>query len=384
MRKLTYKIVLLTLIFCSSCTLSTQDDSPPSAAKSQAESKFKDAVKSTNARLNWQAIAESDEAIKMYKPLGKSESWNRYLLQRNKAKLLNRERLYHLASSAMDTALTELNIYKRRSNLPEKFDYELELLSTKRYKATYLRKAHEFQESTDILFELLGQAEPRDGVHAILKNLIGLNFYALDDFQESYRYFDDLLKISDLEPKMRAHYLHNRANAGYRIDKKIQAFADLSEAIGINAGLNRPYYVYQMRKDLGDLYLREGNAELAMNNFDLALSVFSTIDADPNLFDIYNLKWSAALVLGQADAYLYKDKFDNLTKIYSAKFQVYDRAQEIFIIKSKSDAFNIKQQKDRYVQQLVLVVLGALVAFLALFLVIRLVLANVKARIVNV
>jgi len=384
MRLSTYKLMLLALLFCFGCSISTKDAPQTSDLKLKAIAKFKEAVNSTNQRANWQAIYQSGQAISLYKELGADQSFNKYLLYRNRAKLLNRERLYRLAVSNIDSAVLQLKVYDKQSKKPNKYNYQLELLSSLKYKADYLRRGFQFQQSSNILFDLLAQKEMKPGIHAILKNLIGLNYYALSQYSDSYTHFNDLLKISNLDPKMRAHYLHNRANAGYRIGKNIQAFSDLSEAIGINQSLKRNYYVYVMRKDLGDLYLREGKPAMAIASFDLALNTFSKIDTEPDLFEIYNLKWSAALVLGHSGAYLYKDKYDSLTALYSAKYEIYDHAQEVFLLKAKSEEFYINQQPSGYLPQLLYTIAVALVVFAGLFLLFRIMVTKKKARIVSV
>lgn len=172
-----------------------------------------------------------------------------------------------------------------------------------------------------------------------------MNFMDLGDYESAFYQFDDILKISDMDLKLRAHYLQNRGKAAYHTGRSMQAFTDISEAAGIDASLGRARYEFEDRLDLGEIYLLDKRFDLALDQFNKALTLYSAVDENPDFFKIYNLKYSAELALGHELANQSKLKFDQLTRHNELQKQKYTAEQELALL--QAGLFSVNQQLQR-------------------------------------
>lgn len=337
MRAFTYSFLSLVSFFILSACSQYDSDHDNQTKIDQANQLFSSATKAAHARENWEALSLLSQAQKLYEAADDPGQYmDQYLLHRQQAVLMNREKMYNLAAEYMGKAL----LYLDRANIdPDQYSATTERVSSLRYKATYLRRARKFEASNDILFRLLESDTDISGLYAQLKNQIGLNYLDLFDYQQAFDAFDNVLKISDLDPKMKAHYLQNRAHAAFNIGHKTQAFADMSQAVGINETLGRDLYSFATLMDLGEMYLEESNYYEAVNNFDQALASFENINTDPDLFKIYNLKWAAAKALELPDANYNKRLYDSLNHQYQANLESFNANQELALFQSRVDNY---------------------------------------------
>lgn len=343
-----------------------------------AEEKFVEATKLSRKRENWLALSYIRESEDYYSTTSHpSQHFNKYLLKRQKALLLNRENLSGLAAEAMTEALSFLYVAKETGH---EMNFTKEEVSTLRYKASYLRNDYNFTESNEIIFNLLKKEEVTKGLHAQLKNRIGRNFYDLFDYESAYTQFNDILKRSDLDAKMKAHYLQNRSQAAYKLAKKDQAFSDMRESIRINDELGREVYSFTTRMDLGELLMQEKDYKEADRLFSEALTVFANISEDPDLFIIYNHRYVVASVLGLDQANEYKRTYDSLNILHQSKLDQYTAGEESFILKSKLDdvSFGLQDARTRTINIVTMAL--SIVGFLLLALAVLYLIAAARKR----
>lgn len=323
-------VLILLSVVCLVTGCNRVEDSIPETESeliSVAKDKFREASTLTRERKNWEALSALTEAEQLYtKVTHPTEYFNKYLLLRQKALVLNREDLSGLAAQSMEKALGFL---EKAEDYGHEMNYDKERVSTLKYMASYLRNDYQFQASSDIIFGMLSEEEVVKGLHAQLKERIGRNFYDLFAYDEAYTQFNDILKISDLPPNNKAQYLHDRAHAGYKLGRVDEAFQDLTRAKEIQDSLGRDLYRFVTRMDLGELYILEKDFETANTLFEEALVIGEDLnfELDPDLYKIYSLKWTASIVLRHDDAASYKRKFDSLEQVYIVNSNAY--SQEI-------------------------------------------------------
>lgn len=326
MKRFTY-IILLFIAFLVSCDSKSEGEKESIEEKRQAANTlFSQAAKASNERDNWKALSLWERTEQAYFEANDKRDYQYlFLVYKQKANVLNRLKLYRKSVVATETSMEYL------ADAPEfidRIDPNKSELSARRYLGTYIRDSKEYLKSNEVLLPLISYPEKTKGLNAQVQNLIGLNFYDLQNFEQAHKYFDLALKREDIEAKMKAHYLINRGKAQYKLGNKMEAFNDINQALGINQGLGRDMYTFLNYMELGELNMLETNFNKADQNFNSALSVFNTIDTQPDHFKIYNLKYTSASVLGTEDATQYKIRFDSLTERHEALSTNYTLAEE--------------------------------------------------------
>ncbi|NVJ47276.1 MAG: hypothetical protein HWE07_09115 [Cytophagia bacterium] len=343
------KNLLIATLFVSVLSISceqknTQTDDEKAVLTEQAKTKFREALAAGKSSKYWVSLDLWQQTEELYDQIDDdSQNQFRYYLNRNKANILDKVGLQNLATEAMQTAIEWL---KKSDELPQGKNYELELISSQRYLATYMRDNGNFEDSNKIFFQILSSREAIPGIHAQIKNLIGMNFMDLGDYESAFYQFDDILKIDEMETKLKAHYLQNRGKAAFHIGKKLQAFSDLNEAANIDASMERDRYEFEARLDLGEIYLMDKQFNRALEQFNKALMLYDYgIEENPDFFKIYNLKYAAELATGHPLANDTKIKFDQLTRHNELQKQQYTAEQELALL--QAGLFSVNQQLQR-------------------------------------
>ena len=376
-RHLLLLVVLLT-VACDNSNHSEENMEKELDLQEQGKQKFKAARQAGLDNELWKSLSLWQEAIEIYDQVkDPDQNQYKYYLYRNRANILARVGLSKSAARSMDKAIDYL---KQSPSLPQGKSMYRQMISSVRYNATYLRANHNYQESNKILFDLLSDKKANKevpGLDAQVGNLIGLNFMDLMEYDQAYQQFDDILKISSLKPELRAHYLLNRGKAAYRIGEKVQAFADISQSIGINESKEgRDLYAFLARMELGDLYLQEKEFQMADQNFNIALAgIDERVNQDPDLFRIFNLKYSAELALGLETANDHKVKFDDLTKYHRVQAERFNSERELSILMAgiENERFNqtLTEQRVYYIKWGLAVGLSLLLIIISIVTVLR-------------
>lgn len=312
---------------------------------------FKKALFEEKQGNYWSAINEYDRSINYFNQSDSTElKYYTYLAYRFRAKMLSSVNLDSTAASSMDKALKYLN---STPYLPSNTSLERERTGTLRYKASYLRNAGKYGESNALLINLLQFDDVVEDQQLHIKNLIGMNFQSLGDNERAYEYFTNVLRKKDIDPTLKSYYLNNRSYVAYHTGRKDIAYQDIGEAIGIieTLELNQPEMLFRM--NLGEYQMLDGRYSDAEESFARALSVYSTVDQQPDLFKIYRLRSISSAAVGNLKAsnenYL---KFDQLEKANLNAIRRYNGKQELAILEAKLAGLKIQEERAAWIAEL--------------------------------
>lgn len=342
---------LLFLLLLISCTGNNSEIDSVHLAN-QAQEKFQAALQAEKQGDFWQSISLYNESNQLYSLADSAELIQyQYLLHRFKGKMLAKVGLPAEAVKSLYTALEYLEkapIIELGNNTSR----SVHEIGTRRYIGSYLSSNGQYLESNALFTDLLKKTAKSADLNAEFKNLIGLNFLALQDHESAYRIFTDLLKNENIKPRLKAYYLDSWAVAAYRVGHIDEAFSGLNEAIGIDQALNQSQAEMEHRTNLGELYLLEKKYELANTQLEKALAAYPTPGQDPGLYKVYNLKYTAASVLGYSDANKFKLKYDSLLIENQKARQVYSAEQQLAILTAQMDKLQIDDQRTYWQDQI--------------------------------
>lgn len=284
-----------------------------------------------------EAILNTTEAIHVLQAAPIVPHKKLYFWHRNQANMAERIGRFELAVQFIDSALVHLSKTKY-----EQFDnYTLEKFSSQKFKATYLRKNFKFQESIDLTIELL-QQKPFTEHHHQLKNNIALAYYDLGNTEQAVYYFTDLIKNNSLAAVDKMFYLRNRGKSYQQANNYKAAQTDFENALALMP-LESDYslYRFQTEKMAGELYLAMGEYNRAQFHFDNALDHHQTINQDPALYSIFDLKSRAATGLGDiTNANAYQSKFDSLNRLHEMNQHAIDTKLHTYMLNVKKEQFD--------------------------------------------
>jgi tetratricopeptide (TPR) repeat protein len=345
MRNLKYIFLLLTTILTSCGSVQSNPEEKLALAE-QGYADFQQALTFEKEGKFMESIMAYEKAIAIYQDLDSAVVEPMlYYSFRFKAKMLSNLTLYDLATASIQTSLDHL---AKVDELPKQKSIEAEKISSQSYKADYMRNNGDYLGSNDLLIELLKKKEVTANSHIQFKNLIALNYLDLGDVNTAYGYFADILKVDGIDPVIRSYYLNNKSDAAFKLDMKQEAYQDLSEAIGIASALKNAEAEMRFRKNLGEYHYLEGDFRKAVDAFDKALLLFPTVDQNPELFEIYNLKHAAALVLGDSEAFAYKEKYNELQAKHMKIMEQLKAANNLSILNSKMEKAQIEEERNTW------------------------------------
>lgn len=283
-----------------------------------------------------ETILNTCEAINILRDTPNPPHRKLFFLHRNQANFAERIGRFEMAVAFADSALTDLE----NAKYTDFENYALEKFSMQKFKASYLRKNFQYQESIDLTIELLQQPNFKE-YHHQLKNNMALAFYELGDNTQAIYHFTDLIKNKTLDKIDHMFYLRNRAKT-YQQSKNFQAAqTDFESALAIMPSESEfGIYRFQTEKLTGELYLEMGEFERADYHFTQAMGHHQSINNDPTLFNIYELRKTAAIGMGDIiAANTFGNKFDSLNHLHEMSLHAIDTKLQAYMIKVKQEQY---------------------------------------------
>lgn len=335
----------------------------------QARNKFKSALKlEKNGGDLWSVIRIYDEVLDIYSQSDSTDlKYYQYSASRNQAKMLGLVGHYNMAVKSAKNALQYL---EESTYIPKKANKEAERISTLDFLSDYLRLSKRFEESNKVLLALLDEPEIVKNMHSGINSRIGVNFIELGDMSTALKYLTYALNPEGIDPEKKAFYLNNRSYVAFQIGEKAQAYQDLGEAIGILNALNKPQAEGRFRMYLGKYQMLDGEYLKADESFAKAEYLNSSIDQQPELFELYRYRARTAAALGDhTRANDYDNKYDLLTTQNQDKVKAYSLSEEYAMYKTKLAEREMQDFEELWFQKLKLhqfVIIGVSILLLVI------------------
>lgn len=352
MKTYTLNILVLVVLCFTSCSKPKDEYNPK---EKDAYNLYYKGYELAAKKQYKEALSYLFKAEAMYDSLERPGLYfTQYQLLRLQANLLDYMNIGDKAVDKMEQSIEKLEIaYKHGietdGNDLTRHEYDSVKTHSQRFLAVYYRNNYDFESSIKIIEPILIEHEfdPSyyPGLNSTLRNIYGRNFYDIQSFRNAYNQFDIALKPSTTKTSARAYILQNKAWAALKIgqSENLPAYKDSafvlmekSKELRMNNSNGSPLYKFVANKDLGEMYMLEGNYDKAMEYFEAAMSIEGVpVNVDPDLFNIYQFRAFCGRATGRdmssSDALL----FEKLSQDHEAyKYKMQADIREVILMAS--------------------------------------------------
>lgn len=270
-------------------------------------------------RKNASAYVHNTEALALFAQADTADYWNQYSAHRNLGLLLNRMNAFNDAVIHMDSA--RIYFQKYLDEFPERAEENNDFQQLDKidlFQARYLRKAGHTKESHLILSKLLDKTiEKNWAVYSDAHHELGMTYLEFDQYNEAKAHFERIIDLPNLPERKYATAYHNIGVCYMKTERYSTALENYQKAIALNEKLGRNRYLFDNLLAMGECQYKMNAHQQALNSFEVALTSFTDIEQDEQLFAIYRWMEKAGDELDHPEYRAWGEKYDSLMREYT-------------------------------------------------------------------
>lgn len=226
---------------------------------------------------------------------------------------------------------------KRHREIAEKNGDLSYLIDLPYHMAMQMKNSGDYEGAGKILLEMWEESEYRRDTVSLARalNELGLIKNRNGEYLKAQEFFSLVAFNKNIAPETRGIALQNLAVTYSKLNNLEIAEKWFKEALALKMEHSTPRSQFITMLDLGELEFKKGNTDAAINQWETALSTFDKIDAEPDLFIIYDWLQKAYLRLDI-------DKSLNYGNLYTANIQDWMLVQRNQNDNPSLQAFNTK------------------------------------------
>ncbi|WP_421976925.1 tetratricopeptide repeat protein [Roseivirga seohaensis] len=219
---------------------------------------------------------------------------------------------YKMAAAFYKEAYETARVYVRRYPELAKQNGDLSFLVDLPYfMAMQMKNSGDYTGAGDILLNLWEESEFKGDTVSLARalNQLGIIKLANKDYLEAQNFFSYVAFNNGIEPDTRAIALQNLGASYLRLGNLEKAEKWYSEALALKIEHSSARSQFVTLLDYGELEYKKGNSTAAIEKWELALKTFDKIEAEPDLFMIYDWLQKAYLQIDITKAARYGDLY---------------------------------------------------------------------------
>tara|TARA_R110000823_G_scaffold314119_1_gene442594 strand:- start:50186 stop:51514 length:1329 start_codon:yes stop_codon:yes gene_type:complete len=243
--------------------------------------------------------------------------YNKVAILRSLAVIKSRYSDYKMATTFYKEAYEAAKIYIRRypDLAKENGDSGL-LIDLPYFMAMQMKNNGDYEGAGDVLLDLWEESEYKGDTVSLARalNQLGIIKLANKDYLEAQNFFSYVAFNNGIAPDTRAIAFQNLGTSYLRLGNLEKAEKWYSEALALKVEHSSARSQFVTLLDYGELEYKKGNTTAAIEKWEEALKTFDKIDAEPDLFMIYD--W-----LQKAYLHVDIDKAASYGDLYTANIQ---------------------------------------------------------------
>jgi len=264
--------------------------------------------------------------------------YNKIVILDNLAFIKSRYSDYQMSAMFYKEAYEAAKKYVKRYRLIAEGNGDMSYLVDLPYSlAIQMKNSGDYEGAGKILLEMWEESEYRRDTVSLARalNELGLIKNRNGEFLKAQEFFSLVAFNKNVAPETRGIALQNLAVTYSKLNNLETAEKWFKEALALKMEYSTPRSQFITMLDLGELEFKKGNTDAAINRWETALSTFDKIDAEPDLFIIYDWLQKAYL---RSDI----DKSLNYGNLYTANIQDWMLVQRNQNDNPSLQAFNTK------------------------------------------
>ena len=243
--------------------------------------------------------------------------YNKIDILQNLAIIKSRYSDYRMSAAFYKEAYETAKIYVKRYPDIAKENGDLSfLIDLPYFMAMQMKNNGDYQEAGDVLLDLWEESEYKGDTVSLARalNQLGIIKLANKDYLEAQNFFSYVAFNNGIAPDTRAIAFQNLGTSYLRLGNLEKAEKWYSEALALKVEHSSARSQFVTLLDYGELEYKKGNTTAAIEKWEEALKTFDKIDAEPDLFMIYD--W-----LQKAYLHVDIDKAASYGDLYTANIQ---------------------------------------------------------------
>lgn len=338
-------------------------------------------------RKDVEAFETMHEALEAYGLAGDAALNSEYIIYRNLASILLRNREFEKALSYYDSSFTKLTKYiKQNPKEAAKKGRDKSMTDLLYFKSLAAKRSGNLNGALDILNELWELTENLDSQnkpYGRVLNQLGLINKDIGNYEDSRYYFKQILELGSPLTSDKAFALHNYGyifmlekkynEADSYLEKALSTWLELIKSKSYSKIINEG--LFKTRLDLGESYFHQKKYQEAIAQWQAALSLELNIQNDPELFIIHSWSQQTYMLFDTEKANhhgsLYREQLSKFLAIKTAVASKFEGQAFRLKIEGRSieeaHATELLKQRRALYLQLILATLGAAVMLFGLF-----------------